>query len=263
MALPYAFWRSLQDSRALPFNLQLEVSQTYVDGTPLKWSSNGKLTIISTNTDRPLFVLQGPAMTTANGSQENLGSNPQVLNQIGNGFNATAGPGGNQQVQPVGGFADVVPVANGQSIWRTTFTPVVPSFVSNTSGSPTSIICPSSPAAFSANAFQGGSILCKSTNQQFRITASSSVSQGSALTFTIAEPIGKNGATINADGLTFVASPLGPGMSGLKFGTASGTVAGDGYVPSQSGVGSSDWSGGYLNIWEVDLLNNYVFVIFN
>lgn len=263
MALPYSFWRSLQDSRALPVELQMENSQTLPDGALTLWSVNGKQAQIVNNTDRPLYALQGAAMSTANGSQENLGSNPQVLNTVANGFNSTAGPGGNQQVQQVGAFATFVPLGNGMDVWRTQFTPVIPAFVANVSGSPTSIICPNSPLTFAISRFVGGTILCKSTGQQFRITASTAVTAGSPITFTIAEPIGKIGATINADGLTFVASPLGPGMAGYKFGTASGTVASDGYVPSQLGVGSADAAGGFLQIFDVDLLNNYVFVIFN
>lgn len=262
MSLPYQFWRSLQDSRSLPFNLELEISLSIPDGVPLLWSANGKLTPVVNQTDRALFVLNGPAATTAYGSQVNLGSTPQVLNQIGNGYNAQAGPGGNQYVVSAGGYADVFSTQAGLGIWRTTFTPVIPAFVSNTTGSPYSIICPSSPATYASNAFQGGTIYCQSTSQQFRITASSSVTSGNPLTFTIVPPIGQVGATRNADGLTFTATPLGPGLSSIKYGNVGGTVAANGYVPSQLGVGSADYSGGYLTIHDVDLQNNYVFVIF-
>ena len=266
MALPYQFYRSLQNARSLPFNMQLEVSLSLADGIPLLYSANGKLTPVVNSTDRPLFVLNGAAATTASGSQENYGSSPIVTNTIANGYNATTGPGGNPQVQSVGGFADVLSAGNGSIIWRTTFTPVVPAFVSNTTGSPTSIICPSSPANFAANAFVGGTLLCKSTGQQLRITASSVTTTGNALTFTTVEPLGKIGATINADGLSFIATPLGVGCSGsagIKFSTASGTVANSGYVPSQLGAGSADWSGGYIQIFDVDVLGNFIYVIFN
>ncbi len=262
MALPYQFWRSLQDSRALPFNLELEVSLNLADGIPLKWSANGKLTPITAQTDRPLFILNGAAQTSSVGSLVNLSANPPVPNQIGNGYNATAGPGGNQAVMSTGGFAEVIPAQNGMGIWRTTFTPVVPTFVSSTTGSPTSIICPSSPATYSAGAFVGGTLYCKSTNQQLQITASSSVTVGNPITFTTVAPIGQPGATINADGLQFSATPLGRGMTGLKFSSLV-SVAADGYVPSQLGVGSADWSGGFIQIFDVDIQNGYVFVIFN
>lgn len=263
MALPYQFWRSTQGSRSLPKNLQLEVNVNYVDGQPLIWSNLGKLTAVAANTDRPMFILNGSAQSGALGSLENLGSNPTVLNQIGNGFNAQAGPGGNQQVAQVGAFADVFPVAHGQVIWRVSFVPIYPATVASASGSPTSIILPNSPRTYALHDFRGGTILDKTTGQQFRIADSSAATAGNPMTFTIIEPIGKIGATINADGHTFVASPLGPGMTGYKFGTISGTVAGDGFVPSQLGTTSGDASGGFIQIEDIDLLNNYAFVIFN
>jgi hypothetical protein len=261
MALPYQFWRSLQDSRALPFNKELEVSLNIADGMPLKWSANGKLTPISATTDRPFFILNGAAVTSSVGTQVNLSSNPPVPNQIGNGYNATSGPGGNQSVLELGGFADVIPAMNGMGIWRTTFTPVINNFVANASGSPTSIILPNSPNTYSSGAFVGGTVYCKSLNQQARITASSSVTAGSAITLTIVSPLGQPGATINADGLTFSATPLGPGMQNIQFSHVT-SLSADGYVPSQLGVGSADWSSGYITIDDVDCQNGYVFVIF-
>jgi hypothetical protein len=261
MTLPISFWRSLQDARALPFNLEFEINLSLVDGTPLLWSANGKLTPVVNQTDRCLFINQGPVTTGPYGSLVNLGSSPPVLNQIGSGYNAQAGPGGNQSVVSQGGYGDVVPVAAG-GIWKTSFTPVVPAFVSSATGSPYSIICPTSPATYAANAFQGGTIYCQSTNQQFRITASSAVTSGNPLTFTIVPPIGAVGATRNADGLTFTATPLGPALSSIKWSNAAGTVASSGYVPSQLGVGSADYSGGFLTIHDVDLQNQFVFLIF-
>jgi len=257
MSLPYAFFRSLGEERTLLFNEELEVSLTLPDGIPLKWSANGKLTPITTSTDRPQFILNGAASTSATGSSVNLASLPfPIVNQIGNGFNATAGPGGNPSVQQLGGYADVSPTISGRGIWKTTFVPVLNNFVSNTTGSPTSIIIPSSPATYGANAFQGGALYCKSLNQQVQITASSAVTSGNPMTLTIVSPL-----TQNADGLTFSATPLGRGMQNIQFSHVV-TVAADGYVPSQLGVGSADWSSGFNSIWEVDIQNNQVYVIF-
>lgn len=258
MALPYQYFRSLQDSRALPFSMELEVSLNLADGTPLKWSANGKLTPVSAQTDRPLFINNGVALTTAVGTQALIGTTP---NQIGNGFNAQAGPGGNPTVQQTGGFSEVLPTQNGMGIWRTTFKPVITSFVSSATGSPTSIICPSSPVTLSSGALVGGTLFCATTGQQLQITASSSVTAGSALTLTTVAPLGQPGATINADGMTFTATPLGRSTQNIKW-SALSSVSADGYVPSQLGVGSADWSGGFINIHEVDMLANFVYVIF-
>lgn len=266
MTLPYLFWRSLQDSRALPINLELEVSLALADGIPLKWSANGKLTPVSTNTDQVAYVLNGPAQTSSVGSLVNFAATPIILNQIGNGYNATAGAIGNQAVQQLGGFADVIPAQNNLGVWRVSFTPVyggLNGVVANASGSPTSIILPNSPNNYAAGAFVGGTIYCKSLNQQARITASSVVTTGNPLTFTIVAPLGQPGATINADGLTFNATPLGPSLKNIKFDTSSGTVANSGYIPSQLGVGSADYAGGFLQVLEVDCQNGYILTIFN
>lgn len=262
MALPYTFFRSLQDSRALPFNMELEVSLNVADGIPLKWSANGKLTPISVATDRPLFILQSAAQTSSTGSLVNLGSTPQVLNQIGNGYNAQAGPGGNQQVQQLGGYADVIPAQNGLGIWRTTFTPFLKNIVSATTGSATSIsLLNSTGATIAANQLQGGTLYCSSLNQQVQITANAAATNGNPCVITTVAPLGQPGATTNADGLTFSATPLGKGMANLQFSHVT-SVSADGYVPSQTGVGTADWSGGIITVHEVDIQNGFVFVIF-
>jgi hypothetical protein len=241
----------------------LEVSLSLVDGQPLLWSANGKLQSIANATDRPLFVLNGNATTTSVGTQVNLAANPPVLNQIGNGYNSTAGPGGNQAVQQLGGFADVIPAQNGMGIWRVSFTPKFLNVVANGGGSATSIILPNSPNTWGANALVGGTLYCASTNQQLQITASSSVTAGNPITLTTVAPLGQPGATISSSGLTFSCTPLGRGMSGYKFDTSGGTVANSGYIPSQLGVGSADASGGFNTIFEIDLQNQFIFVIWS
>jgi len=256
MALPYQFFRSLQDSRALPFNMELEVSLTLADGIPLLYSANGKLTPIVNNTDRALFVLNGSAATTSTGSQVNLSQLPfPIVNQIGGGFNAQQGPGGNPQVTQLGGFADVLPAQNGLGIWRTSFTPVGASFISNATGSTTSIICPSSPATYAANVLAGGTLYCSTTGQQAQITANTSVTAANPVTLTIATPL-----AANADGMSFSFTPLGKGRGAVKYDTSAGTVANSGYVPSQT---IADYTGGVLTIHEVDLQAQLVYVIFN
>jgi hypothetical protein len=264
MTLPWQFWRSLQDSRALPIELEQDVSLTLADGTPMKWNTaTGKLTPVSNNTDQVAFILNGASTTSAVGTQVNQYANPPVINQIGNGYNSTAGPGGNPSVQSLGGYATFLPAQNNMGIWRMTFTPVIKNFVSNTTGSPYSIILPNCPNTYAANAFQGGTLYCSSLNQQVRITASSAVTATNPITFTIVAPLGQPGATVNADGLTFSATPLGPTLKNIKFDTSSGTVANSGYIPSQLGVGSADYSGGFLQVFEVDIQNGYVFAICN
>jgi hypothetical protein len=260
MSLPYMFWRSLQDSRALPQNLELEVSLSLADGTPLKFSNTGKLTPVSAQADKTLYILQGAAQTNSVGTLVNFGATPIILNQIGNGYNAQAGPGGNQQVQQLGGYADVIPAQNGMGIWRTSFVPILSNLVGNTTGSPTSVsINVAAATSYNAHDFRGGTLYCKSLNQQVQITDSAACAgSGAALVLTIAAPLGQPGATINADGLVFSATPLGKGMSAVKYQSLS-SVAADGYVPSQV---IADLSGGYIGIQEVDIQNGFVFVTF-
>lgn len=262
MALPYTFMRSLQNARALLINKELEVSLNIADGMPLLWSANGKLTPIVNNNDRPLYILNFAAQTSATGNLINPNALPPITNQIGNGFAAQAGPCGNPSVLQLGGYADVIPTSPGAGIWRTTFVPTIATRVANASGSPTSIILPNSPANFSAGAFVGGTVWCKDLNQQAQITASSVVTTGNPITLTIVSPLGNPGANINADGLTFSATPLGKGLQNIRFSTVGGTVATAGYVPSQLGVGSAEWSGGFVTIDEVDIQNNFLNVIF-
>lgn len=261
MSLPYAFWRSLMGSRPLPFNQELEVSLNIPDGIPLKWSANGKLTPITAQADRPLYILSGAAQTSATGSLVNFGSNPQVFNQIGNGFNQQAGPGGNQVVTQGGGFAEVLPAQNGMAVWRTGFTPLIPTRVANASGSAVSIILPNAPRNIASGELVGGTLYCITTGQQHQIISNGVVTTGNPITIGIASPLGQPGATIIADGMSFQATPLGRGVQNIKF-SALVSVAADGYVPSQLGVGSADWSGGFITVQEVDVQNGLVFVTF-
>jgi hypothetical protein len=120
----------------------------------------------------------------------------------------------------------------------------------------------SSGATIAANQYQGGTMYCSSLNQQVQITANASSTNGTQCVFTIVAPLGQPGATVNADGLTFSATPLGKGMANYKFSTVNGTVANSFYAPSQLGVGSADASGGYITIWEVDVQNGFIYVIF-
>jgi hypothetical protein len=129
--------------------------------------------------------------------------------------------------------------------------------VASASGSPTSIILPNSPAGFAAGAFIGGTLYCASTGQQVRIIGSTVVTIGNPITLTIASPLGQNGATINADGLTFSATTLGPAVSNAKF-SAAVSVAADGYVPSQL---PADLTGGFLGIQDIDMQGGFLFVI--
>lgn len=266
MALPYSFVKSLQGTEPILDNMELDVSLTLVDGTPLKWNATtGKLTPITTNTDRPLFILNGAALTTALGSQANQATLPTPsINQIGNGYNSTKGPCGNQIVDQLGGYADIFSALNGLGIWRCTFTPFLSNIVSAATGSPTSISLPNSTGAtINANQLQGGTIFCASLQQQVQITANASATNGSQCVITTVAPLGQNGLTINADGLVFSATPLGRGMANIKFSTASGTVANSGYVPSQTGVGTSDFAGGFIQVYEVDIQGGQLHLIFN
>ena len=261
MALPYLWTRSLDNTKPMPMNMELEVSLSIADGIPLKMSANGKLTPVTAQADRPEFILNNAAQTSSVGTLVNLGATPPVFNQIGNGFNAQAGPGGNMNVLQLGGFASVLPVCYANGVWRCTFTPLIPARVA-TGASATSIVLPNTPVALGAGALVGGVVYCQELNQQAQITASSAVAApGDPITLTIVSPLGQPGATIPATGLTFKATPLGRAAKSIKF-SALVSVAADGYVPSQLGVGSADWSGGNMTVIDVDIQQGYVFVIF-
>lgn len=249
------FYRSLDTTRVYPFNFELDVSQSLTDGTPLKYGANGKLVAISAQTDSPEFILNGPAQTSSTGSSVAPGAFPPVFNQIGNGFNATTGPGGAPGTTQLGGFADVLPALNGKGIWKVAFTPVFNKVTANTgNSSPTVITLPNSPYAYGANNFVGGKLFCNSLMQQSTITASAACAAGAALQLTVVSPFTQNG-----DGLVFSATPLGPLVTNAQWQNVSGTVAGDGFVPGQR---TADLTSGKIKIHEVDLLNGYAYCIF-
>lgn len=258
MAAPiYEYCGSLNNTRPTPTEKELEVSLSINDGIPLIWSANGKLTGITTSTDRPVFILNGDAATSSTGSSVNTSAIPPVYDQFTNGFNAKTGPAGNPSVKQLGGYATVLPVIRGFGIWRKTFTPLVASKTASTGGSTTSIVLPAIAAAYAANAFKGGTLYCHDTREQVQITASTQVvNPGDPVTLTIVSPLAKL-----SDGMVFSFTPLGRGMSGIRFSHVS-SVAADGYVPSQLGVGSADWSGGFIEVVEVDILNGLVFITF-
>lgn len=127
-------------------------------------------------------------------------------------------------------------------LWSFPITPALTGATGQAGGSTTLVVIPSPTVNYSANDFVGGQVLVGT--EQRTITASSAVTAPANITLTVTQPF--TGSTIGKTGIK--ATPLGINRTAVRWESTFETI-------SQV---ISELTGGPINVWRVDLVENLV-----